>query len=335
MDKLLEHPGFRLIYIDDAGSMSLITPSEHKEAILEDGYRCISHLWGNAIRWEDHPIKDVSWGVDVREEKRDKLLQIFMHFKGYFWMDVFCTNQDINKPLNIMGDIYKNCKECVCMLDIKIPVLPDQPCEPWMDLRNKLREHMNDLTECKWGKRVWTLQEWLLPPEIFYTEETLDKLLMMDPNTLTHMVRTLGSIQRDSDYTAREVISFGHNRKIITNIEVHLVGSGRECKNPEDYYYGIAGLFDIPLPDGLTFLEAEEEFASQFNARNGSYTIGKFQGKPHRVYEQWIPNVFANYSIDGESLCLTVNDFSSHLLPIYVSPPPGRMFTYSTMDVFR
>jgi hypothetical protein len=87
--------------------MSLITPSDHREAILKKGYRCISHLWGNATRWEDHPIKDVSWGVDVRKNKRDKLLQILNHFKGYWWMDVFCTDQDSNnKPLSIMGDVY-------------------------------------------------------------------------------------------------------------------------------------------------------------------------------------------------------------------------------------
>jgi hypothetical protein len=90
MDKLLDHPSFRLIYVDDDG-MSLITPSDHREAILKKGYRCISHLWGNTTRWENHPIKDVSWGVDVREEKRDKLLQIFNHYKGYFWMNVFCA----------------------------------------------------------------------------------------------------------------------------------------------------------------------------------------------------------------------------------------------------
>lgn len=44
MDNLFDHPGFRLIYVDDDGNMSLITPLEHKEDI-ENGYRCISHLW--------------------------------------------------------------------------------------------------------------------------------------------------------------------------------------------------------------------------------------------------------------------------------------------------
>jgi hypothetical protein len=71
MDRLFSHPGFRLIFIDDDGNMSLITSLDYQEAILEKGYRCISHLWGNATRWEDHPIQNVAWGVEVREEKRD------------------------------------------------------------------------------------------------------------------------------------------------------------------------------------------------------------------------------------------------------------------------
>jgi hypothetical protein len=40
-------------------------------------------------------------------------------------MDVFCTDQESsNKPLSIMGDVYRDCTECICMLDIKTP-LPD------------------------------------------------------------------------------------------------------------------------------------------------------------------------------------------------------------------
>jgi hypothetical protein len=131
MDDLLSHWGFRLILIDDDGHMSLIAPSEYKENIIENGYRCISHLWGNATRWENHGVKNVSW-VWMLEEKREKLL-ILSHFKGYWWMDVFCTDQeDVNKPLSIMGDVYRYCKECICMLDVKIPSLITQS-KTWSD----------------------------------------------------------------------------------------------------------------------------------------------------------------------------------------------------------
>jgi hypothetical protein len=124
MDNIFSHPDFHLIFINNNG-MSLISPRDYKEGILKDGYRCISHYWGNAkpFRWVDHGIEGVEWGVDVREEKRERVMEVFKYHKGYFWMDVFCTNQDTNdKALDIMGDIYKNCKECICLLDYECKV---------------------------------------------------------------------------------------------------------------------------------------------------------------------------------------------------------------------
>jgi hypothetical protein len=72
LDKLFNHKGFRLIFIDDDGSMSLEGPFDGKTV----QYRCISHVWGTADKtkdhvWKDHPIKGVAWKVEVREEKRD------------------------------------------------------------------------------------------------------------------------------------------------------------------------------------------------------------------------------------------------------------------------
>jgi hypothetical protein len=122
-DILFDHPGFRLIFIDDNGNMSLEGPFDEESRKNVQEYRCISHLWGTADKtkdyaWKDHKIAGVTWKVEVREEKRERLLQIFNHHKGYFWMDVFCTNQeDDNKPLDVMGDIYKNGFECICLLD--------------------------------------------------------------------------------------------------------------------------------------------------------------------------------------------------------------------------
>jgi hypothetical protein len=204
MDNLFAHPGFRLIFIDEDGSMSLVTPLDHKKGILEDGYRCISHYWGNAIQWEDHPIKNVMWGVCVRQEKRERLLQVFNHHKGYWWMDVFCTNQeDINKPLDVMGDIYRYCKECICLLDT-ICDIPGFTSEKealvaiaksvekctWISYKDDVPTRCTMLSSCNvdtypseleyyvrtirnanWFKRVWTWQEAVLPPKLLFCSE--------------------------------------------------------------------------------------------------------------------------------------------------------------------
>jgi hypothetical protein len=288
MDNLFSNSGFRLILIDD-GHMSLITPLEHKEAI-KNGYRCISHLWGNATRWHNHPVHDVEWGVDVREEKRDKLLQIFNHFKGYWWMDVFCTDQDSNnKPLSIMGDVYRQCKECICLLDIKIPDFMSQPTELWTDFR-KIFKHMIAILRCKWNKRVWTLQEWYLPPKAYYTEEIFkDKLTIIDPD---HVCDILGKIRRNHTFASLYLkygYEHGHSqifmKRNMLGIKETLIFGDRECKNPEDYYYGVAGVLGIKLTDGLSYREVEEEFLLEF--RKDKSCIAKKSPIEKQPYRHW------------------------------------------------
>jgi hypothetical protein len=298
MDNLLSHPGFRLIHVDD-GHMSLITPLDHIEDVRKNGYRCISHLWGNATRWEDHGIKNVTWGVDVREEKRAKLLQIFDHFKGYWWVDVFCTDQDSdNKPLSIMGDVYRYCKECICLLDIEIPAFINQPSELWpKDSAIIFDKHVVEILECEWNKRVWTFQECLLPPEICYTSETVgDNFCVVNKDMFIYA-------EDAAKYTTWVGIVHPYRAGILRNHVRHmfekgtsmpnairqLIRSGRKCKNREDYYYGIAGVFGFKLTDGLTFEDVEKEFFKQLNKAEFIVCIEKMEPKDDEesIYKSW------------------------------------------------
>lgn len=300
LDELLDNSDFQLIYVDEFGNMSLVLPHTSnimKGKILDEGYRCISHLWGKDPSIWDHPVKGVDWGVHVREEKREKLLQIFNHFKGYWWMDVFCTNQGTkNKPLSIMGDVYRNCKECVCMLDIKIPKLFKQPCEMWSKKFRILIAHMIDVVECKWSKRVWTFQEWVLPPKTYYTEETIndEHFHMIDRHDL-NKIRT-NSTGHDIWWIVNFIIRIKPPTLVTTTFDAdrsfegvitHLMKSGRKCMDRRDYYYGIAGVLEIQLTDGLPFDKVEEEFLSRLGKYdNNKYAIGKSSPKK-QVYKQW------------------------------------------------
>jgi hypothetical protein len=216
LDNLFNHPGFRLIFIDDDGSMSLEGPfDEESRQKVQGGYRCISHVWGTADKtkdyaWEGHGITNVTWKVEVREEKRKRVMQVFKHHRGYWWMDVFCTNQeDENKPLDVMGDIYRNCRECVCLLDticdvsgytserevwksmaeyvkscLEVYVISNRVHEP--DISGSITEGMGTIAEnlvkkygkyftsiqhCNWFHRVWTWQEAVLPPKLLFCSE--------------------------------------------------------------------------------------------------------------------------------------------------------------------
>jgi hypothetical protein len=296
MDELLNHLGFKLIYVDDDGNMSLITPLDYKEGILENGYRCISHLWGNATRWEDHPIEGVAWCVDLREEKREKLLQIFNHHKGYWWIDVFCTNQDDdNKPLNIMGDVYKYSKSCICLLDIKIPDVVKEINKDYNRDGRAFIDHGLEVVNCEWNRRVWTLQELILPPEAYYTSEIKDgDFYAVDFNILGDIVSKANDDSRGLIKSIKDanIIDGLHYRKDNKNDDDHMwdiIRDERKCKNPVDYFYGIAGVINITLPNGLSFEEVEREFFTQYNGTE------KFVKRVIRL-EKFKPYV------DGESI---------------------------------
>jgi hypothetical protein len=282
MDNLFNHPGFRLIYVDD--DMSLVTPLDHKEDILEKGYRCISHLWGQSpLKWENHPVKGVDWKVHVRQEKRERIMQIFNHHKGYFWMDVFCTDQsDINKPLDIMGDVYKNCTECICMFDIRkgekylgeyaseknflekaLESIENPTDINWWGanvcLRN-FKAFKRQLADSSWSKRVWTWQEAVLPPkvslctEVSYTKEYGP----MDRDIFVDMFTKLGG------GSANYLVELGFTRgSTLDDMKL----SSRECTNQEDYIYGIVGLLDIYIPPGLDAISAAKELQKELDKR--------------------------------------------------------------------
>jgi hypothetical protein len=226
LENLFNDKDFHLIYVDDDYNMSLVTPfgdESVKERIKE--YRCISHVWltgdGKDHVWKDqdweddkgvkhkgHKVVGVTWKVEVREEKRERVMEVFKHHKGYFWMDVLCTNQDTSdKPLDVMGDIYRKCKECVCLLDYVCDV-PGYISEKelWIDVAKDVREYVESDREClgdkydnidksayedssntsfgvkycrylesvknaQWFNRVWTWQEAALPPKLLFCSE--------------------------------------------------------------------------------------------------------------------------------------------------------------------
>lgn len=276
--KILNHSGFNVINIDDEGNMTLISPQEHPQIqpkILAEGYRCISHLWGKTENslWSNHDITNVSWKVFLREEKREKLLQIFKKYKGYFWMDVFCTNQEAEKKaLDIMGDIYKNCRECICLIDGESRInLEDSFDINGYPQCQRINNHLEAedycnlysvLYSCEWMKRVWTLQEAMLPQVVYFTRETIDVsgVYMLD----------LQDIERDFASTKGEF----HTARFLSDNFADLVKNKarwtnwpekkfflatdhrRSCFKKEDYFYGISGLFNISIPNDLSPREA-------------------------------------------------------------------------------
>ncbi|KAI7874422.1 hypothetical protein K492DRAFT_240852 [Lichtheimia hyalospora FSU 10163] len=212
LNALLVDPHFLLLYVPENGTkMQIIQPANdphHRKRMIKrineakripSFYYALSHLWGltgnNRFHWNDigeyvddeegQPAKPVS----MRPEKRDTLLALLKdHPDSYWWIDVLCARTDT--PLDIMGDIYACCLECVAMIDCEPDLIPEintmtdavKQVDELREIihRRKKRKHLTykqvsqttcpqllnlllRLTQKEWWKRVWTWQEMALP----------------------------------------------------------------------------------------------------------------------------------------------------------------------------
>ncbi|KFH61782.1 hypothetical protein MVEG_12365 [Podila verticillata NRRL 6337] len=124
-------------------------------------------------------------------------------------MDNLCIDQEAkaeDKPLEIMGDIYRKCTECVCMLDTSCNVSEftserDLMVDVAKDVKESLenKEHISERYRDKyphdnyvgkghmgyissilcadWFRRVWTWQEAALPPRVLFCSEYAGKYI--------------------------------------------------------------------------------------------------------------------------------------------------------------
>ncbi|KAI7881122.1 hypothetical protein K492DRAFT_207076 [Lichtheimia hyalospora FSU 10163] len=213
LNALLVDPNFLLLYVPKNGAkMRIVRPAKnpyHRRRMIKrineakpipSSYYALSHLWGitenNRHLWheigdymDDENGKPVD-PVSMREEKRDTLLRMLEDSPdSYWWIDVLCARSDT--PLDIMGDIYACCLECIAMVDCEpslIPLLHTMaPAEedftessimnmtsarpdyflPYKQLYDKKHPHvverLFDFMQCEWWQRVWTWQEMALP----------------------------------------------------------------------------------------------------------------------------------------------------------------------------
>ena len=198
-ETLFNDPSFKLLHMSDDEAIELVTPGR------EVAYRCMSHIWGD-IRghiWENHGVNGIDYEIRFRREKRDKLLTIMKEYGGHWWIDLLCIDQSSeNKPLHLMRDIYKNCHECIAMIDCPEDVLEELSEKSfarsttrlkemytldmtWMYKRDNghrtrypelsveiLSSHLTTLCTSTWFTRIWTLQESVLPTTVLLTHET-------------------------------------------------------------------------------------------------------------------------------------------------------------------
>ncbi|CDH59381.1 predicted protein [Lichtheimia corymbifera JMRC:FSU:9682] len=239
---LLGDEHFLLLYVpEDGAKMQIVKPANdayHRKRMIkridEAGrvpsfYYALSHLWGitedNRHIWEEisEYVNDINGQpvdpVSMRPEKRGPLLAMLRdHPDSYWWIDVLCARTDT--PLDIMGDIYACCLECIAMIDCEPDLIPklhtrqrvkediteiwrkDQTCEEILHYKQLYEEypllldHLFAFCQSKWWQRVWTWQEMALPlGDLVFMPETGTQAL--ERNTIT-MDSLLNSVMNAS-----------------------------------------------------------------------------------------------------------------------------------------
>ncbi|KAI7887137.1 hypothetical protein K492DRAFT_221180 [Lichtheimia hyalospora FSU 10163] len=283
LSTLLANPHFLLLHVPENGAkMQIVQPAEdpyHRERMVKrineakdipSFYYALSHLWGiskdNPQLWEEigeyvddiegQPAKPVS----MRPEKRNTLLGLLKdHPDSYWWIDVLCARTDT--PLDIMGDIYRCCLECIAMIDCEPGLLSKLHTEPnkrkelvdlgWIsameepspedllylkqqyDKYPELLYHLIKLQQIEWWKRVWTWQEMALPFGVVrLIAETGIQRLQSNTITVDNLV--------NSFINAADVIIYAEEKT--------LGDSTRRCMDPVDYVYGVLGMLNIKIP---------------------------------------------------------------------------------------
>ena len=211
-------------------------------------YYALSHLWGvtkeNRYHWNDisehavdeegQPVKPVS----MRPEKRDALLALLRdHPDSYWWIDVLCARVDT--PLDIMGDIYGCCLECVAMIDCEVDlisslptkkyVIPEQttdfPTQEQLLNGKKIYQENPDLIDilytfmqCKWWQRVWTWQEMALPfGDVRFMSETDTQRLPCNTITMDNLSNSCNNASEIIDYLHHSITSRSYVIFLSTN----------------------------------------------------------------------------------------------------------------------
>ncbi|CDH60916.1 predicted protein [Lichtheimia corymbifera JMRC:FSU:9682] len=303
-------------------------------------YYALSHLWGlkENNRYLSNEIGDYvddengkpAEPVSMRPEKHDTLVVLLRdHPDSYWWIDVLCARTDT--PLDIMGDIYACCIECIAMVDCEPSLISSLHTmkivkEDFTSLMESGFKYLSSFgqiyeqcprlpvdlltfMQSKWWTRVWTWQEMALPfGEVRFMAETDTGRCQRNTITMDDLIDSCTNAWGIMDYCQYTICS--------TLFHV----SARRCYDPVDYVYGVLGLLQIKIPRvtdptavWLRFLYELDNYIEDFKGKE--FQIGNFKrvfkgiddrayqvrlGRVTKMCDVYLPPISYDYIIDGE-----------------------------------
>ena len=192
-------------------------------------YAILSHVWDK----EEIELQDVYRCSHDKPLTVPKKEEAIFKFEGcrrqareddipYFWIDTCCIDKpnhsELNEAINSMYYWYKHAKVCYAYLS-------DVPKD-------------GKISESKWFKRGWTLQELIAPTNVVFFDQKWGTM-----GSRANMVADLSRITN-----IREEFLSGGNLEEASVAERMSWVSQRSTSKEEDLAYCLLGIFDVHMP---------------------------------------------------------------------------------------
>jgi hypothetical protein len=204
-------------------------------------YAILSHTWGD---------EEVSF-VEIFKKKGSALGKAgYVKVKAcceraceqnleYVWIDTCCIDKrssaELSEAINSMFEWYKNSKVCYAYL---ADVSMDQ---------SELPRYNHSLSESRWFRRGWTLQELIAPFFVEFLGQDWVKIGAKDVSRPTENIQFLAKLSQITSID-RDILLGRANIRDIPVARKMAWAASRQTTRPEDIAYCLLGLFGIHIP---------------------------------------------------------------------------------------
>ncbi|KAI0874447.1 heterokaryon incompatibility protein-domain-containing protein [Hypoxylon argillaceum] len=213
--------------------------------LIPQSYAILSHTWAEEEEVSFQEFHD----VESRHKKNgfNKITAVceLARLRGlkWCWVDTCCIDKtssaELSEAINSMFRWYKEAAVCFAYLT---DLLPDP-------LEERTGSFDQDLAECVWFRRGWTLQELIAPRKLEFFDRDWNIR-----GTKSELIRTLHNITRVS---TRVLENSDRLRDTPAGTRMSWAAD-RQTKRLEDIAYCLLGIFDIYMP--LIYGEGERAF---------------------------------------------------------------------------
>lgn len=315
-----------------------------------------SHCWDEEAN-KSLKIANVNWTISLSDDKLDAFCSNALQL-GYqmCWVDNLCIDQsnydEKTVAIPAMSSIYGNNDCLVLIRDIdqnhckKIYELWNESDKYKFLLSDELLirnldsngiKYLNELASMlefifsnRWFKRVWTMQEFILPKKLIfvtYDKYIFDKEMLIQLSyfrIVLNMAYKLGKISTPINHLEQQAMSIFQSSVTWSGSlsDIFTLMRGRVASVPEDHIYGLLGLCNKKIVDNIT-IKYSIGFEAAFNnliaasISMGDMTLfGAKKNRKHNGVPDIDINIFNNYNPGMMTAPNSANIFENNQLKI-------------------